>query len=315
MRFQLIFLLIGRNKLINNLFFLIFLFVICISSPRAQEFHNLVGDYPFATSLELDSLYSGTIQENIISGSHNFSRVKNSKLGVFGRYFELANSKLGVPNYYNIQFGASYRHYFDNDKSLGIMASLGSSSDEPFKNGRDGTILINSTYQLNEKWVILGNYSNNRTFLNNVPIPGFIYVQKQSREETVMLGFPFIYFLKPFYKDKFSVKFIGILPYNHKFRILYNKMQFVKPYVGIEQGPLVFFDSDRSSEDVRTFWFERKAALGFEKSFGPFLKIDFQVGNSFDREYFNAKSFGRQHTEVKKIHDGSYVSLSLKSSF
>ena len=291
------------------------LLVVSITKANAQEFQHLVGDYPFATSLELDSLYSGRIKENTVSGSHHFNRIKNSKVGVFGRYFELANTKQGIPNFYNIQFGASYRHYFENEKSLGIMASLGSSSDEPFKNGRDGTILVNSTYQLNEKWVILGNYSNNRTFLNNIPIPGFIYVQKQSREETVMLGFPFIYILKPFYEDIFSVKYIGILPYNHKLRILYNKMPIIKPYIGIEQGPLVFFDSDRNSNNVRTFWFERKAALGFEKSFGPFLKIDFQVGNSFDREYFNAQSFARKHTEVQKIHDGAYVSLSLKSSF
>jgi hypothetical protein len=255
------------------------------------------------------------IKENTAAGSHHFKRIKNSKVGVFGRYFELANTKPGIPNFYNIQFGASYRHYFENDKSLGIMASLGSSSDKPFKNGRDGTIMVNSTYQLSDKWVLLGNYSNNRAFLNNIPLPGFIYIQEQSREKTTMLGFPFIYILKPFYEDNFSFKYIGVLPYNHKMRILYNRLEIFKPYIGIEQGPFVFFDSDRTSNNVRTFWFERKAALGFEKSFGPFLKIDFQLGNSFDRQYFNARSFMRHHSNVQKIHDGAYGALSLKSNF
>lgn len=275
----------------------------------------MVGDYPFSTSLELESLYSSGVKENTAAGSHHFERFRNSKLGVFGRYFELKNSKEEIPSYYNIQFGGSYRHYFENEKSLGIMASIGSSSDKPFKNGRDGTVMINSTYQLDDKWVILGNYSNNRTFLNNVPLPGFIYVQEQSRERTMMLGFPFIYILRPFYEDNFSFKYIGILPYNHKLRILYNRLSLFKPYLGFEQGPNVFFDSDRTSSTDRTFWFERKTMLGIEKSFGPFLKIDFQLGNSFNREYFTARSFARQHSNVQKIHDGIYGSLNLKSSF
>lgn len=274
-----------------------------------------MGDYPFATSLELESLYSGVIKENLASGSHHFKRFGHTKLGVFGKYFELKNSKDGIPNFYNIQFGGSYRHYFKDEKSLGILASFGSSSDRPFKDGRDGTVLLNSTYQMNDKWVILGNYSNNRTFLNNIPLPGFIYLKEQSREKTVMVGFPFTYILMPFNESLFSFKYIGILPYNHRLRVLYNGVSLFRPYIGYEQGPLVFFDSDRRVNKDRTFWFERKAMLGIEKGFGPFLKIDFQLGNSFNREYFKARSFARKHSDVQKIADGMYTSLNLKSSF
>jgi hypothetical protein len=286
-----------------------------ISMASAQEFHHLVGEYPFSFSLEVESLYSSQIKENTAGGSHHFNRVGNSRVGVFGRYFELNNSKKDISSFYNIQFGGSYRHYFSNDKSLGIMSSFGSSSDKPFKNGSDGTILVNSSYQLNSKWVLLANYSNNRPFLNNVPLPGFIYVREQSRESSVILGFPFIYILKPFYEGRFSIKYLGILPYNHKIRVLYNNFSHLKPYLGFEQGALVFFESDRISKNQRTFWFERKAMMGFEKSFGPVLKIDGQLGNSFDREYFNARSFNRRHSEIRKIHDGIYASLNLKSSF
>ena len=285
------------------------------SIVSAQEFQHLVGDYPFSTSIELESLHSSEIKENTVAGSYHTKRFGNSKVGVFSRYFELNNSASKIPNFYNIQFGGSYRHYFEDGKSLGVIASFGSSSDKPFKNGSDGTVLINSTYQLNEKWVILGNYSNNRTFLNNIPLPGFIYVQEQSRHETVMLGFPFIYVLKPFSGEDFSFKYIGILPYNHKLRVLYNRWSLFKPYIGYEQGPIAFFYSERTSEKLRTFWFERKAMLGLEKSFGPFLKIDFQFGHSFNREYFSAQSFARRHSDVRKIQDGVYGLINLKSSF
>lgn len=299
---------------IKHLLFFIFM-IGMIPSASAQEFHHIVGDYPFATSIDLDSLQSGDVNENAAFGSHHSKRIQNSKLGVFSRYFELANSENGIPNYYNIQFGGSYKHFLNDEKSIGFIASFGSSSDKPFKNGRDGTILLNSTYQLNEKWVILGNYSNNRSFLNNVPLPGFIYVHQQSRDNNILLGFPFMYVLTPFYEDIFSFKYVGVLPYNHKMRILFNRLALIKPYVGIEQGPIIFFDSGRTSDNDRTFWFERKAALGFEKSFGPLFRTDFQIGNSFNREYFIAQSFAREHKSVQKIHDAVYISLSLKSSF
>lgn len=295
--------------------FWIILGILFITSVEAQELQGLIGEYPFATSLEIGSLSSNLIKESVLFGSHTFERIKNSKLGVFSRYYELANNKEGIPNYYNIQFGTNYRHYFDNGKSLGLMGSFGSSSDKPFRDGRDSTILLNSTYQLNEKWIVLGNYSNNRTFLNNVPLPGFLYVHENSREKAIIFGFPFIYYLKPFYRDNFSIRYIGILPYNHKFKVIFNRLTFSKPYLGFEQGPQVFLETYREAKDMRTFWFERRVMVGAEKSFGPILKIDIQLGNSFHREFFEARSFAKQHKNIRSIHDGIYGSLGLKSSF
>jgi hypothetical protein len=293
---------------------LVCLFLFLISNTSAQDVHQLIGDSPFSTSFELESFWSSEIKENTIGGSHHFDRVNNSKVGVFGRYFELSNSNQGIPRFYNIHFGGSYRHYLENKKSVGMSASLGSSSDKPFKDKRDNTILINATYQQNDRWIFLANYSNNRSFLNNIPLPGFVYLSEQSRASTVMLGFPFNYILKPIFRDQFSIKYIGILPYNHKVRVIYNAQLF-KPYIGFEQGPTSFFDSERSSNKMRTFWFEQRAMLGIEKSFGPMLKIDLQLGNAFNREYFSAQSFRRKHYDTQKIKDGIYTSINLRSSF
>ncbi len=289
--------------------------VFFFASARAQDFHQMIGDYPFDTTVELDALTSDKIKQNKLSISHQVPVLGTSKIGFSARALELKNDIRAVPDFYNIQFGGSYRRRLDHQRSLGLSVSYGSSSNDPFQAGRDNTILVNGIYKLDEKWVLLGNYSNNRTFLNNVPLPGFLYVQKQSREESVILGFPFISVLKPFTDGIFSLKYIGILPYNHKLRVLFNQLTWFKPYVGLEQDLMVFFETERESRNQRTFWLERKAVVGIEKSFGPFLKLDFQLGNSFDREYFSARSYSRKHTEVKKIHDGVFVSIGLKSSF
>ncbi len=315
MKFLFILISIGKSKLKNRYLLFSLLLILAVRPVSGQEFQQLMGDYPFATTLEFESFHSGKIKETKFSFSQNVMTTKKSRFALSGRYFELTNSLRGIPNFTNSQFGVSYRRNLEDKKSIGVSASFGSSSDKPFEDGRDGVIQVNGTYQLNENWIILGNYSNNRPFLNNIPLPGFLYTEKHSREESVMLGFPFIYILKPFSDEIFSFKYVAILPYNHKIRVLFNKVEWVKPYVGLEQQIAVFFDSERFSDRVRTFWKERKAVVGLEKSFGPFLKIDFQTGNSFDREYFNALSYARKHSDVRRIHDGAFVCLSLKSSF
>ena len=41
---------------------------------------------------------------------------------------------------------------------------------------------LNYIRKVSTNWYGLVNYSNNRTFFNNIPIPGFIYVQELTRD-------------------------------------------------------------------------------------------------------------------------------------
>lgn len=294
------------------------LFVLALFSTSlvySQDFAGLVSDSPFDTALEVETVESSQIKQNLAFASHNFKRVNNSKFGVSTRYLELNNSKVAIPNYYSAQFGLNYRHYLENERFWGISGTYGSSSNDLFKDHRDSTIMLNATYKMNPKWLLLVNYSNNRSFFNNIPLPGFVYVHEQTKDNVMLFGFPFVFILKPFYQNKFSVRYLGLFPYNHKLRILYNDFSWFKPYVTVEQGPHPFFDTGRRDAAVRIFWFERRAGIGGEKSFGPFLKIDLQLGNSFDREYFDARSFGDKHDDVKQISDSTYIALNLKSNF
>lgn len=281
----------------------------------AQDFTGLFGDGPFQTHFEVDRFSTGEIKENSYAGGHQFQKINNQKIGLFSRYFELRNNLKHVPDFYQLSFGASYKYYLEDQKNMGMSLSYGSASNKLFKNNRDSSITINGTYQYNEKWTWIANYSNNRAFLNNIPLPGFIYTLVQSREKMILLGVPFVYLMVPFASSKFTVKYMGLFPYNQRLRILYNGLSYFKPFINAEQAPQAFFNSSRTTNNQRTFWFERKASVGVEKSFGPVLKFDFQLGRAFDREYFEARSFSRKHNNVTKIDDGTFGSINIRSNF
>jgi hypothetical protein len=286
-----------------------------MSPGYAQDMQSMMGDSPFASSLELEALTSSDIKQTTLAASHQFKREDESRIGVFARHYTLANDVSGAPNFTNASAGLSFHRPLSAGRSWGVMGSYGSASDKPFRDGRDGTIVLNGMYRSSEKWLWLGNYSNNRPFMNNIPLPGILYVKEHGREKTFMAGFPFIYILQPFAAGHLSVRYLAILPYNHKLRVLYNSWSVLKPYIGIEQSIQAFFDSARVTDQRRTFWQERKAVLGAEKSFGPFLKIDLQTGVAFDRQFFEARSYMRTQTHRRRIDDGSFVALNLKSMF
>lgn len=288
-------------------------FLVNLSS--AQDIQALLGDGPFSTSIEAESLFAGKIKENSFSGGHQFEKKGNHRLGLSGRYFELKNDLKNIPHFYNLSIGGNYKYYLEGDRTIGFSGSFGSSSDKLFKDSRDSNITANLIYRKSEKWILVGNYSNNRPFLNNIPLPGFVYIHHQSREKLILFGLPFAFIQMPIGEGRFSVRYLGFFPYNHRLRLLYNNFSQFKPFASLEQGPLVFFDSSRENTRERTFWFERRASIGIEKSYGPFLKVDLQVGQAFDREYYQARSISRKHSNVQKINDATYFLVNLKSSF
>lgn len=286
-----------------------------VQASYGQDMQSMMGDSPFSNGMELETLVSGKIKQTALSASHLEQRADGSKIGIFARHYTLANEIKGTPHFTTASMGLSYHHPLANSRSWGMTGSYGSASDRPFRNGRDGMIALNGIYRSSEKWLWLANYSNNRPFMNHIPLPGFLFVKEHGREKNLMLGFPFIYILRPFASGQLSVRYLSILPYNHKLRFLYNSWTVMKPYLGLEQSIQAFFDSNRTTDQRRTFWQERKVTAGGEKSFGPFLKIDLQTGLAFDRQFFDARSYMRRQTAIRRIDDGAFVALNLKSMF
>lgn len=287
--------------------------ILLVATARGQGMESVLRESPFLSSLEFSSLTSGEIQERVYQFSHQFGPPSSSHLGLFGRYQDLSNQIPEIPQFASASMGLSYKHLLKSGRKLSYTASYGSASDELFKNGRDATIQSNVLYQTDPHWIFVVNYSNNRNFLNNVPLPGVIYIGTMSREKQLILGFPFILWGGPV--GEFSFRYQALLPYVHRIRLAYKGWKPLQFNLGAEQDTHAFFYSQRQDDDERTFWFERRAYIGVEKSLGPILNVEFQLGRAFDREFFAAQSIGRKHESVRELDDATYLGFGVRSSF
>jgi hypothetical protein len=106
-----------------------------------------------------------------------------------------------IPNeLYRSQFSLAWKHHDDAESFWGLHASYGSASDHLFDSNQTSTLSITGFYSTSKdptaRWVWFVNYSNNRVFLNNLPIPGFAYVYRPSEDFFGIFGLPFAFIKK-----------------------------------------------------------------------------------------------------------------------
>lgn len=307
-------------------FFLSLFFFLPLAS-NAQEFFNFLSPDSPSTTLELEGVF---LPISDLEGGPEHSQVLNSGAGVTQRIYKDDQNQVNVGakyqkldltaespllrDYYNQQGSVSFKRGLKDDKFWLASLSYGSASDRPFKNNRDNTLSANYIQKINSKWFIAGNYSNNRTFLNNIPLPGFFYVKEMSREKTFVIGFPFLFIIEPL-SANWTIRYLGIIPWSHRLKLLYTKWKFVRPYFGLEQSPQNYFRHDRDSRYDRFFWFERRASLGIESGYGRAFKFDLSAGYAFDRQFFEARNFSQSKDFLINAENAYFVGLNVRYNF
>lgn len=239
-----------------------------------------------------------------------------SSLSVGAKYqkLDLNSDHPFLHDYYNQQGSLTYRQKLSDNKFWLGNVSYGSSSDRPFKSSRDSTIGANLIYKFGPKWFGVANYSNNRTFLNNIPLPGFFYIKEMERKKVFIIGFPLIYWMRPL-GENWSFRYFGLLPWSHRFRLFYENFSSVKPYVGIEQQPLTFFRHDREERYDRFFWFERRMITGIEGDVTKNMRYEVWSGFSFDRKFFEARNFSEKKEFLINLDTAYLLGINLRFKF
>lgn len=298
----------------------IFILVLLFSlSASAQDFLSAFDAESVSTKIEVDNF--STFSPDAISNRNFFVQRtiytnENHSVSVGAKWqsLDFHENKNGLRDYQNIQGSLNYKKFLEDKKFLNVNVSYGSASDRPFQNGRDGALGATVIKKTSAKWMWLVNYSNNRPFLNNIPLPGFVYFHTISRERALILGFPFVYWMTPI-GSHLSLRYLGILPWTHRLRVLWQGLGSYEPYVGFEQSPLTYFDSRREERWDRTFWFEKKLGSGVEGKLLGTLRYDFQAGLAFDRNLYSARNFGAKKNSSLHFDSSPFVSLGLKLAF
>lgn len=293
-------------------------------SAFAQDF-SFLSEHAPQTSLELEQLFAparsleskGDESKVYFSNLQLARTVKDGKSAVImGARFQKLNLSGHNPtlnDYSHIQGSLGYRRALENGHFWFLTGSYGSASDRPFKNSQDGTLSMNYVQKLSPRWFGILNYSNNRTFLNNIPLPGFFWVKEMTREKALILGFPFIYLMNPI-NENWSIRYIALMPWSHRLRLIYRKFEFLRPYITFEQAPLSYFRHDREDDDQRFFWFERRVALGVEGGISKNLKYDVLGGLAFDRQFYEAENFNETKSYLVNLQAGFFMGINLKYS-
>jgi hypothetical protein len=318
------FLMIGSRALSLYDGEMIFLFFFLAAlSLRAQDFSFLSPRAP-GSSFDAEGFYfphsaldhgpeKNEVLSTSVGASHRFLKKGAHEVSAGARWTKLNFSPdEELRDYQNIQGSMSYKTTVEEKLRL-FSLSYGSASDRPFRNGRDNTLSANYFHQFNRRWFGVVNYSNNRAFLNNIPLPGFLYIKEMTPERSLVVGFPVIYWVTQL-SPSLSLRYFGVLPWTHRLRVAYTALPELTPYFSFEHNPQSYFRHDRENVRDRFFWVEKRLALGLELPYRG-AKFDVASGWAFDRQFFEARNFSESKSFLYNLENSYFISLSHRYQF
>ena len=238
--------------------------------------------------------------------SETVYRSTTTSWAVNGRAGELAlgspavvlpqNGALVPQKLWNASAGAGYTRELGERSRWGATASFGSASDRLFLSWREDQVLASVYYQMpsldHNSWIFLLNYSNNRPFANNVPLPGVAYViDAPAHQLNAIIGFPFAFVRwKPQPEWTFSAGLFGGASY---FLEASRRIdQRVSAFARFERTPLQWLRAGRSSDTDRLIFDSKSALAGIRAALGRRFSLEASAGRAFDRRFFEARDAG-----------------------
>ncbi len=223
---------------------------------------------------------------------------------------------------YNFQLGVTYAHHTSDPNQKGkfwaINGTFGSASDKPFAKAENntiaGTLFYGLPHQGTGSWLLLLNYSNNRTILNNIPLPGFAYTYSPKPMTRITLGLPFAFlWWKPSMPWTFTAFVLAPWLYNLGGEYEINSHLKAFSSFGIHQKP--FLRDQRLGTQDRLTYVEKKALLGLKAPIGQVFEAQVSGGYTFDRMWYEAKNFSDRKDNASSIGSGWMGAVSLAAKF
>ena len=219
---------------------------------------------------------------------------------------------------WDLRFGTQYRQRLDNGWIVGGSVNIGSASDKPFHSYDElaihGTGVARVPDGDRNAWLFFANYSNNREFLNHVPIPGFGYWYSPSDRLTIVAGFPFIYLHAVPYEG-YAIDASYFPVHNAHLKLSKSLMKDLMLYTAFQWRNEIYFRAGRSDSNARLFYYEKRVAAGVEYNIGGNLTLDLSGGYAFDRFYFEGENYSDRNLNRLEIGDSPFVSARLSLSF
>jgi hypothetical protein len=218
----------------------------------------------------------------------------------------------------DISVGLTHRRLVKGRRIVGGNLSVGSASDKPFEGMDETTVRATAFLRIPHKgtnaWFLFVSYSNNREFLNHVPLPGCAYWYAPSRRFYLILGIPFLTLtMRPTDDISLSLSYFAIhtVRGSAKYQIL-EKLGLFAKFAWTNQA---YYRADRLHHYDRLFYYEKRISTGVTINLPREFIVEMAAGYSFDRFYFEAEDYDERNSNRLDVEDGSFLSLNVRVHF
>lgn len=240
----------------------------------------------------------------VVSSSPAGTWSLSQRLGHFGLSdrVQIPNGGPAVPrSLWSEETGARYRRQMEGGRSWGAGASVGSDSDDPFRSIHETTLLVLLDMKVpsgeRNAWMFFLNYSNNRYFLNNIPIPGVGYeFQTESRKLRGVVGLPFAALFwtpDPLWEARLSV--FGPRRISADVGRRFGPL---KPHAGFDWSGQMWLRAGRSNNSDALNFERKRLYVGLMTPLPSRLMLDVSGGRQFDQLFYEGHGFSPPATRA-----------------
>ena len=210
---------------------------------------------------------------------------------------------------WEIKFGPTYRHKFDNGWIAGLNVSVGSSSNRPFHSMDEVTARATAFLRVPQgernAWIFTLNYTNYSEYFSGFPVPGIDFLYSPNDNFTLVFGFPFTSLeWKPFEKLTLQINYVPVRTVIAK--VTYEVFQPLRVWVGFDWDDDWYLRANRTDTGDRLFYYEKRITGGIRFDL---RHVGFEVsgGYAFDRFYFEGDKYSERNDNRIDIHSGPFV--------
>ncbi|NCN42439.1 hypothetical protein GW916_14475 [bacterium] len=193
-----------------------------------------------------------------------------------------------------------------------IEAGVRSPSDRPFHSFYETTINFNGILAPKEDlreikdnyWLFILNYSNTRSFLPDIPLPGFTYVIRTESGWTYSLGAPFVS-VSYFDFRKWSFR-LSVGPYFYSTQLSYGP-PFLQAGLSSSWRQSSYFLYERTNRQERLYLDEKELSLFFKAPIKKGLLAELKTSYLFDQNMRMGETYSTSSSRPEESLGSSAV--------
>lgn len=219
---------------------------------------------------------------------------------------------------WDVDLGTAARWKLDNGWIVGGDIVVGSASDRPFAGIEEMSFqadaLLRVPWQEGLAWIFLLNYSNIREFAPHFPLPGLTLAYEPGPHLQILAGVPYSSLRWAPTRD-LEIAASYFIVRTVRTRASYRILSPLSVYAAFDWDSQRFFRHDRTDNDARLSYYEKRIGGGIRWDLNPNVYLDAGGGYAFDRFWFEGENYSDRKINRIDLADGPFATLRLGVRF